>query len=169
MIEPLKKSAKARMDKALDALKQQFIRVRTGRASPGLLDVVRVDSYGSEVPLSQIATVSVEDARTLSINPFDKKQTAAIERAISGRPDHFFARATVAEMAEIVRDLSRHEAKGLFSAAQFRDRVDNGRKVAIQILEFFDRHGLTIRRGDMRRLNPHRADLFREPPLHSEA
>ena len=75
-------------------------------------------------------------------------------------PDHFFARATVAEMAEIVRDLSRHEAKGLFSAAQFRDRVDNGRKVAIQILEFFDRHGLTIRRGDMRRLNPHRADLF---------
>ena len=84
-------------------------------------------------------------------------------------PDHFFARATVAEMAGIVRDLSRQEAKGLFSAAQFRDRVDNGRKVAIQILEFFDRHGLTIRRGDMRRLNPHRADLFSEMPLHGEA
>ncbi len=77
-------------------------------------------------------------------------------------PDHFFTRATVAEMADIVRDLSRHEPKGQFSAAQFRDRVDNGRKVAIQILEFFDRHGLTIRRGDLRRLNPHRADLFRD-------
>ena len=79
-------------------------------------------------------------------------------------PDHFFARATVAEMAGIVRDLSSREPEGLFSAAQFRDRVDNGRKVAIQILEFFDRHGLTVRRGDLRRLNPHRADLFGEPP-----
>ncbi len=84
-------------------------------------------------------------------------------------PDHFFTRATVAEMADIIRDLSRHEPKGQFSAAQFRDRVDNGRKVAIQILEFFDRHGLTIRRGDLRRLNPHRVDLFRDSSRQSEA
>ena len=74
--------------------------------------------------------------------------------------DHFFTRATVAEMAGIVADLSRGTAKGEFTAAQFRDRVENGRKVAIQILEFFDRHGLTMRRGDLRRINPHRADLF---------
>ncbi len=72
--------------------------------------------------------------------------------------DHFFPRATVAEMAGIVRGLS--EARREFTAAEFRDRVENGRKVAIQILEFFDRHGLTMRRGDLRRLNPHRADLF---------
>ena len=84
-------------------------------------------------------------------------------------PDHFFTRATVAEMAEIVRDLSSQVPEGVFSAGQFRDRVDNGRKVAIQILEFFDRHGLTIRRGDLRRLNPHRADLFGEPPPQSES
>ena len=84
-------------------------------------------------------------------------------------PDHFFARVTVAEMAGIVRDLSSQGPEGVFSAGQFRDRVDNGRKVAIQILDFFDRHGLTIRRGDMRRLNPHRADLFGETPSHSEA
>ena len=51
-------------------------------------------------------------------------------------------------------------AQGLFSAAQFRDRLDNGRKVAILILEFFDRHGVTLRRGDLRRVNTRRLDLF---------
>ena len=49
---------------------------------------------------------------------------------------------------------------GWFTAAHFRDGMDNGRKVAIQILDFFDRHGLTLRRGDLRRINPHRLDLF---------
>ncbi len=74
--------------------------------------------------------------------------------------DHFFARGAVAEMAGVVGALSGAAPGGAFTAAQFRDRVENGRKLAIQILEFFDRHGLTIRRGDLRRLNPHRADLF---------
>ena len=77
--------------------------------------------------------------------------------------DHFFLRTTVAEMVEIVVDLGATCTDGQFSAAQFRDRVDNGRKVAIQILEFFDRHGLTLRRGDLRRINKHRLDLFRRP------
>jgi selenocysteine-specific elongation factor len=75
--------------------------------------------------------------------------------------DHFFLRATVAEMVEIVLDCSAQAADGQFSAAQLRDRLDNGRKVAIQILEFFDRHGVTLRRGDLRRVNKHRLDLFR--------
>src|SRR5262245_22026546 len=75
--------------------------------------------------------------------------------------DHFFLRSTVAEMVEIMIDSSAKAADGQFSAAQFRDRVDNGRKVAIQILEFFDRHGVTLRRGDVRRINKHRLDLFR--------
>ena len=73
--------------------------------------------------------------------------------------DHFFRRATVAEMVDIIVDLGAALPEG-FSAAQFRDRVDNGRKVAIQILEFFDRHGVTLRRGDLRRVNKHRLDLF---------
>ncbi len=64
--------------------------------------------------------------------------------------DHFFLRVTVAEMAGIARALS--EAGTAFSAADFRDKLDNGRKVAIQILEFFDRHGLTRRDGDQRRV-----------------
>jgi selenocysteine-specific elongation factor len=75
--------------------------------------------------------------------------------------DHFFARSTVAEMVEILIDVSSRAADGQFSAAQFRDRLDNGRKVAIQILEFFDRHGVTLRRGDVRSINKHRLDQFR--------
>jgi selenocysteine-specific elongation factor len=77
--------------------------------------------------------------------------------------DHFFLRTTVAEMVDIVVDLKASVPDGQFTAAQFRDRVDNGRKVAIQILEFFDRHGVTLRRGDLRRINKHRLDLFRNP------
>jgi selenocysteine-specific elongation factor len=73
--------------------------------------------------------------------------------------DHFFLRSTVSEMTTIVADLSAAK-DGSFSAAQFRDRVDNGRKVAIQILDFFDRHGVTLRKGDERKINPHRLDLF---------
>lgn len=74
--------------------------------------------------------------------------------------DHFFLRNTVAEMVGILVRLDAAHA-GQFTAAQFRDEVQNGRKVAIQILEFFDRHGVTLRRGDLRRTNPHRLDLFR--------
>lgn len=72
--------------------------------------------------------------------------------------DHFFLRDTMGEMVDIIAELSVDGA--WFNAADFRDRVENGRKVAIEILEFFDRHGLTIRRGDQRRLNPRRRNLF---------
>jgi selenocysteine-specific elongation factor len=75
--------------------------------------------------------------------------------------DHFFLRDTVAEMVQICVNLAAESDKGEFTAAQFRDQVNNGRKVAIQILEFFDRHGVTLRRGDLRRMNCHRLDLFR--------
>jgi selenocysteine-specific elongation factor len=78
--------------------------------------------------------------------------------------DHFFLRGTVAEMVEIAADLAAKATNGQFTAAEFRDRLANGRKVAIQILEFFDRHGVTLRRGDLRRINKHRLDLFRRQP-----
>ena len=77
--------------------------------------------------------------------------------------DHFFLRGTVAEMVEVAADLAAQAPNGQFAAAEFRDRLNNGRKVAIQILEFFDRHGVTLRRGDLRRINKHRLDLFRRP------
>ena len=76
--------------------------------------------------------------------------------------DHFFLRDTLAEMVGIAVELAALHPAG-FNAAQFRDRLDNGRKVAIQILEFFDRHGVTIRRGDLRRINRRRLDLFGLP------
>jgi selenocysteine-specific elongation factor len=76
-------------------------------------------------------------------------------------PDHFFLHETTAEMVEIAADIAAGAADGQFTAAQFRDRMDNGRKVAIQILEFFDRHGVTLRRGDLRRVNKQRFSLFR--------
>lgn len=77
--------------------------------------------------------------------------------------DHFFLRNSVAEMVGIAVELAVAHPAG-FNAAQFRDRLDNGRKVAIQILEFLDRHGVTFRRGDLRRINRQRLDLFGPQP-----
>lgn len=74
--------------------------------------------------------------------------------------DHFFLRGTVAEMVAIIVEISTASDEGWFAAAQFRDRVENGRKVAIQILDFFDHHSITLRRGDLRRVNRNRLDLF---------
>ncbi|TPO04932.1 selenocysteine-specific translation elongation factor [Mesorhizobium sp. B1-1-5] len=74
--------------------------------------------------------------------------------------DHFFLRSALAEIVEIVCKLAA-EHDGQFSAAQFRDRAGSGRKVAVHILEFLDRHGVTLRRGDLRRVNGQRLDLFR--------
>src|SRR5690606_22474677 len=74
--------------------------------------------------------------------------------------DHFFERAVVREMAAIIRDVADASDSGWFTAAAFRDRVHNGRKVAIEILDFFDGLGFTLRKGDLRRVNPHRVDLF---------
>ncbi len=88
------------------------------------------------------------------------KRVARMGAACEIAHDHFFPRGVAAEMIEIIRDVAGRAENGWFSAAQFRDRVENGRKVAIQILEFFDRHGATLRRGDLRRVNPHRLDLF---------
>ncbi len=83
--------------------------------------------------------------------------------------DHFFLRPTVHEMTAIVADVASGAAGGAFAAAQFRDRIASGRKVAIQILEFFDRHGVTLRQGDMRRVNRRRLDLFGPFMLSSAA
>ncbi len=88
------------------------------------------------------------------------KLVARLGRVDEVAHDHFFLRETVREMVAIAADIAAAEPGGAFVAAQFRDRVDNGRKVAIQILDFFDRHGVTLRRGDLRRINKHRIDLF---------
>lgn len=74
--------------------------------------------------------------------------------------DHFFLRPVVGEMVKIAAAVAAADPQGLVTAAAFRDRLDNGRKVAIQVLEFFDAHGLTVRDGDLRRLRRDRLDLF---------
>lgn len=81
-VNKVKSDATQRMQKSIDALKAQLQKLRTGRASAGLLDHVRVEYYGSEVPISQAAGVVVEDARTISITPYDKSMVGAIEKAI---------------------------------------------------------------------------------------
>lgn len=82
MINDIKSDTEARMAKSLTALQGQFNRIRTGRAHPSLLESIRVDYYGSETPLSQVANVVVEDARTLSVTPWEKPLVQAIEKAI---------------------------------------------------------------------------------------
>lgn len=82
MLEEIKKSASERMQKSLDSLASELQRVRTGRAHPSLLEHVQVDYYGSATPLKQVANITVEDARTLSVVPWEKLMVQAIEKAI---------------------------------------------------------------------------------------
>src|SRR5581483_10004428 len=81
-LDQIKKDAEARMAKSLEALKSELTKIRTGRAHAGLLDHVRVDYYGTKTPLNQLANISTADARTLTVTPYDKGATAAIEKAI---------------------------------------------------------------------------------------
>ncbi|MBB87438.1 MAG: ribosome recycling factor [Xanthomonadales bacterium] len=82
MIQDILKDAAQRMDKSIDVLQQEFTKIRTGRAHPSLLDHINVDYYGSDVPLSQAATVNSEDARTLVIQPWEKTMVSVIEEAL---------------------------------------------------------------------------------------
>jgi ribosome recycling factor len=75
--------ARAHMEKAIEAMKREFSSVRTGKASPALLDSVRVDAYGSKMPIAQVATVSAPEPRMLIVQPWDKGLLHAIEKAIS--------------------------------------------------------------------------------------
>lgn len=82
MIDDIKQDAEERMQKSIESLKHDLAKVRTGRAHPSLLDQVTVEYYGSEVPLSQVANVGTEDARTLKVIPWEKPMAAKIEKAI---------------------------------------------------------------------------------------
>ncbi len=82
MLDDIKKKSAARMDKSVDALKQEYGKLRTGRASAGLIEPIRVDYYGSQTPISQVASVVVEDARTITISPWEKTMVGPIEKAI---------------------------------------------------------------------------------------
>ncbi len=82
MIEEIKKEADKRMDKSVAALGQAFKKMRTGRAHTGLLEDITVDYYGVDTPLSQVANIAVEDARTLTVTPWEQPMIPVIEKAI---------------------------------------------------------------------------------------
>jgi ribosome recycling factor len=82
MINDLKKDATERMAKCVVAFKNELKRLRTGRAHPSLLEHIRVDHYGNEVPLNQVSNVALEDARTITVTPWEKTMVQAIEKAI---------------------------------------------------------------------------------------
>lgn len=82
MIEEIKTDTSVRMAKTLESLRTELAKIRTGRAHPSLLEHVQVEYYGSLVPISQAANVSIEDARTLAVSPWDKSMVQALEKAI---------------------------------------------------------------------------------------
>ena len=81
-IAEIKTTAEQKMQQSVDSFKSSLTKIRTGRANPGLLDTVQVDYYGSMVPISQVANVSLLDARTISVSPWEKGMGAKIEKAI---------------------------------------------------------------------------------------
>ncbi|AKK68196.1 MULTISPECIES: ribosome recycling factor [Xanthomonas translucens group] len=82
MLNEIKQDAQTRMAKSIDALRHTLIKVRTGRASTALVEHLKVNYYGSEMPLSQVASVAVADARSLTISPWEKQMVSAVEKAI---------------------------------------------------------------------------------------
>jgi len=123
VIDEIKRDANQRMGKSLEALHHAFGRIRTGRANPAILEGIQVVYYGTDTPLNQLASISVEDARTLLISPWDKKLLADIEKAIL-KSDLGITPASSSDVIRIPlpplseenrRDLARqakHEAEG---------------------------------------------------------
>ena len=81
-IADIKKQAADKMAKSVDTLKHDLAKVRTGRAHTGIIDHLKVDYYGSEVPINQVANVTLADARTIAVQPFEKKMVQVVEKAI---------------------------------------------------------------------------------------
>ena len=81
-IQEIKKQAQEKMAKSIDTLKHDLSKIRTGRAHTGLIDHLRVDYYGTETPINQVASVTLSDARTIAIQPFEKKMVQAVEKVI---------------------------------------------------------------------------------------
>lgn len=82
MIDEIQKDAESRMKKTIESTRDDMARIRTGRATTALLDHLSVDYYGSSTPISQVATISVSDARTLTVQPWEKSMLSVIEKAI---------------------------------------------------------------------------------------
>ncbi|MEP1472742.1 MAG: ribosome recycling factor [Halieaceae bacterium] len=140
MIDDIKTEAGDRMEKSLDALAQNFNKIRTGRAHPSILDGLRVEYYGSATPLSQVANVNVEDARTLILTVWDKSMIQDVERAIM-KSDLGLNPATAGEVIRIpMPALTEETRKGFIRQARneaesARVSVRNARRDAMSMLK----------------------------------
>ena len=140
MIDDIKQETEERMGKALEALSHNFNKIRTGRAHPSLLDSIRIEYYGAETPLNQLANINIEDARTLSVIAFDKAITPDIERAIM-KSDLGLNPATAGEVIRIPMPVLTEEArKGYIKQARAeaesaRVSVRNARRDGLGMLK----------------------------------
>jgi ribosome recycling factor len=103
MIKEIIKDAGIRMGKSIESLKQALVKVRTGRAHPSLLDHLVVDYYGSDVPISQVANINVEDARTLMISPWEKQMVQATAGTVIRIPMPPLTEETRRDLVKVVR------------------------------------------------------------------
>ncbi len=110
MIDDIKTEAQQRMEKSLEALGHNFNKIRTGRAHPSLLEGLKVSYYGSDTPLNQVANISVEDARTLSLTAWDKSMIPDIEKAIM-KSDLGLNPATAGEVIRIPMPMLTEETR----------------------------------------------------------
>jgi len=135
-----------RMDKAVDVLRSEFGGLRTGRASPSLLDPVTVEAYGTQMPIGQVATVSVPEARLLTVQVWDKSMAKAVEKAIreaglglNPQPDGALIRVPIPELNEDRRrELSKVAGK---YAEQARVAVRNVRRDGMDTLKKLEKDG----------------------------
>ncbi len=125
MIDEITKDAEIRMGKSIESLKLAFAKMRTGRANASLLDHIKVSYYGNDVPLSQCATVSVSEARTLTISPWEKELVPVIEKAIM-RADLGLNPSTAGTTIRIsIPPLTEERRKDMIKVA--RAEAENGR------------------------------------------
>lgn len=140
MIEDIKTEARERMDKSLDAVAHNFNKIRTGRAHPSLLEGLKVEYYGSSTPISQVANINVEDARTLSLTVWDKSMIPDVEKAIY-KSDLGLNPATAGEVIRIPMPMLTEETRKGFTrqarneAESARVSVRNARRDAMAMLK----------------------------------
>ena len=140
MIDDIKQDTKERMDKSLEALAHNFNKIRTGRAHPSLLDSIRIEYYGAETPLNQLANINIEDARTLSVVAFDKAITPDIERAIM-KSDLGLNPATAGDVIRIPMPVLTEETRKSYikqargEAESARVSVRNARRDGLSMLK----------------------------------
>lgn len=140
MVNDIKDEASERMAKSLEALSHNFNKIRTGRAHPSLLDGLRVEYYGSDTPLNQVANVSVEDARTLTLSVWDRSMIPAVEKAIY-KSDLGLNPVTAGEVIRIPMPMLTEETRKGYTrqarqeAESARVSVRNARRDAMAMLK----------------------------------